>query len=150
MRTEKESGACVCFVCVCNANTFRTRRFSLLLVAINSVELQNLKCYFNKELTALSISFSLIPFKATLFSCPKSIFHRCANFTEVRKEVSVSQAVFGQVSLPLLRSLLLLSSSFIALKEKRNERTNEQTDRKVIKLSHRISRTISAPPRALL
>ena len=101
-------------------------------------------------MTALSISFSLIPFKATLFSCPKSIFHRCANFTEVREEVSVSQAVSGQVSLPLIRSLLLLSSSFIALKEKRNKRTNEQTDRKVIKLSHRISRTISAPPRALL
>ena len=143
----------MCFVLfVFVTRSFRTRRFSLILVAINSVELQNLKCYFNKELTAFSISFSLIPFKATLFSCPKSVFHRAqiSNRGEKRGQ-SVSRGVFGQVSLPLLFDLFFFSLLLLLLlNEKRNERTNEQTDRKVIKLSHRISRTISAPPRALL
>ena len=74
---------CVC-VCVClrtrsrerlQRETTPQRRASQLFLynVANSVELQNLKCYFNNELTAFSISFSLISFKATLFSSPKSV-----------------------------------------------------------------------------
>jgi hypothetical protein len=71
-------------VCVClrtrsrerlQRETTPQRRASQLFLynVANSVELQNLKCYFNNELTAFSISFSLISFKATLFSSPKSV-----------------------------------------------------------------------------
>ena len=70
---------CVCVSHVCcerlQRETAPQRRASQLFLynVANSVELQKLKCYFNNELTAFSIYFSLISFKATLFSSPKSV-----------------------------------------------------------------------------
>ena len=89
------------------------RRASQLFLCnvANSVELQNLKCYFNNELTAFSISFSLISFKATLFSSPKSVLM----FWEKNGFQSV-------------RSLFDLSLSLLFLFTRTNERTNKQTD----------------------
>jgi len=132
-------------VCVClrtrsrerlQRETTPQRRASQLFLynVANSVELQNLKCYFNNELTAFSISFSLISFKATLFSSPKSVlmFWEKNGFQSVRS-LSISLSLF-----------------FFFLLERTNERTNKQIQIITQNISYRISRTVSVPPRALL
>jgi len=132
---------CVCLRARLAWETAPQRRASQLFLynVANSVELQKLKCYFNNELTAFSISFSLISFKATLFSSPKSVLM----FWEKNGFQSV-------------RSLFDLSLSLLFLFTRTNERTNEQTNKQIqiitqnISSSYRISRTVSVPPRALL